>query len=111
VEHEEPAIRTKRAVDLAEVGVVDPAKRGPEPDHDVDGSVVDREREGRRTGRVLEPRAELAEPSGLKSLGNVDEQDVSSPDRSQRLECPWDLPLDVQCPGEASGDVRRQVDR
>ena len=53
---------------------------------------------------------ELLEAMGHQPRGHVDEQDLPPPDWSKRLECPRELPLDIQRPGEPTSDVRGQVD-
>jgi len=76
------------------------AERRPQADDDISRRI--RRGERRRTTRVDDgdAGAECFELPSAKTLGCIDDDDVSSLHRTQRLDRPRDLALDIEDPGQ-----------
>ena len=111
VDDEQPTARSQDAGRLAPLVVGQATERRPQADDDVRRRVgrVDARRSVRL--RERDPRAELGELSGTDPVGAIEQQDVASPDRTQRLERPRDLRLDIEDTGQALGEPVPEVDR
>ena len=68
--------------------------------------------DARRSIRLRErdPRAELGELPGADPVGAIEQQDVASPQRTQRVQRPRDLGLDIEDTGEVLGEPVSEVD-
>ena len=110
VDHEEPPVRAQDAGRLAPLVVGQAPERRPQADDDVHRRVgrVDARRSIRL--RERDPRAELGELPGPDPVGAIEQQDVASPHRTQCLERPRDLGLDIEDTGEVLGQPVSEVD-
>ncbi len=83
---------------------------GPGGDHRVGrrGRNVERTRTTRRDDR--DARTQIRELGRTDPVGPIDEDDVSSPDRTERLQGPRDLALDVEDACELLGMLGAKIE-
>ena len=111
VEDQQAAPGPEDAFGFRHLGAEVVTERGPEAHRDV-RRVIGRV-EPRRSIRWREgdPRAQFGELPGSDPVGAIEVQQVSPSDRTQCIERPRDLPLDIKDPGQSFGQPVSEIDR
>ncbi len=110
---QQSAARSEDPPDLGGLGRGGATERRPEAGQDVGRRVgrVDPRRSVRRGER--DPRTELGKLSSADPIGTIEQQHVASPGRTQCVEHPRDLALDIEDAGQSTRPARprgRSVD-